>query len=124
MSKPNDEEVPLLVKFIINIVITFGLSLSVYFLLANAFLTFHKLSTYPYTDVSSEQNELATYTDSHENNYYDCSKGILSVEECDLINRYHHNYMNFFKLKLFDIQNSMITKQGQSLKVNTSLFTY
>lgn len=123
-SKKNDAEyVPIVVKLIVNLLVTFGLSLSIYLLFANVLLTVNKMqgtflkSDHSASSLNTARNQLEEFT---KKKYYDCSQSILSSEECDLINNYHDSYLNIFKLKLFE--NAHL--DAQSLTVNTSFFTH
>ncbi len=120
-KKQNLEDVSLVVKLIVNLIVTFGLSLSIYLLFVNVMMTANKMQGYfvknidfssSLDDINDQLNELS------KKKYYDCTQSILSREECDLINKYH--YLNIFKFKFYE----NIDQEIQSLKVNTSLFTY
>ena len=120
------EEIPFGIKLTVNMFITFGLSLSMYLLFANLLLTFHKISLHtPYLRL----NEYAHAINEQQikfmpiKKYYDCAKSILSVEECDTINRYHDNYLNLVKVKLLSSSVGSSDDSSPSLKVNTSFFT-
>lgn len=120
-KKTNPEEIPFVVKVIVNLIATFGLSLSIYLLIVNVMLTATKMQGY-----FGKNIEFSTSLDSVNDQiqeqikkkYYDCTHSILSVDECDLINKYH--YLNIFKFDLYD----NLDLEVQSLKVNTSLYTY
>ena len=72
-------------------------------------------------------------TDNHNNNngkrhfeYYDCSRNILSTEECNTINTYHSEYLNYVRLLKATSNPSRraMLKQANSLKVNTSFYVH
>ena len=118
-KKTNPVDVPLVVKVVVNLIVTFGLSLSIYLLIVNVMLTANKMQGYFGNNIdfgsSLDNDQIQEFT---KKKYYDCTQSILSMEECDLINKYH--YLNIFKFKLY----KNIDSDVQSLKVNTSLFTY
>ena len=131
-----EKPVPLIVNLIINIFITFALSLSIYLLIGNIFLIINKISIeMPFSDLryaSSRLNGDEVHNVQNENYqavlpiYYDCSKSVLSMEECDLINRYHHDHSTSVN-KLLSSASSNVNilnqlEQQSSLKVNTSLY--
>ena len=113
---------PFLVNVVVNLLMTFALSLSIYLLIANVLLTVHKFS---YQSGSARFNfgnggggeRLSPVPVSHESpldhratgdvneagagkKYYDCSTSILSVEECNQINMYHDEYLHLVKAAL------------------------
>ena len=119
-SKASKE--PFLVNVVVNLLMTFALSLSIYLLIANVLLTVHKFS---YQSSGSRFNFGGDRTPvpvSHESTfdrtgggggdsggeksassgkkYYDCSTSILSVEECNQINMYHDEYLHLVKTAL------------------------
>ena len=101
-SIEEEDNIPLLIRIIVNLFITFGLSLSIYLLIANVFLTVHKLSFHTQLLRSNEEDSFVFTPHDPDSNfvfqpnkkYYDCSQGILTIEECDLINRYHSDYLH------------------------------
>lgn len=136
-----DEKAPFLINFLINILITFALSLSIYLLAANIFLTVHKssISFAGYgnyfilskaslsSSIELQSKQLGDFNEI----YYDCSKNILSNEECKLLNSYHSDYLNSLRLFLsstdseqHDYNKKRILEQSNSLKVNTSFFIH
>lgn len=148
-EEENDDKVPAAVNFSINIVITFALSLSIYLLMANVFLTFNKLSSLQWSKGgmllahlndaggfdkvlssngaelgSNSANGLRQVDKSYQ--YYDCSKSLLTLEECDLLNSYHDEYLNSLRSYLTrqSSGNEHHSKLQNSLKVNTSFFIH
>jgi len=132
----NEKPAPLIVNLIINVFITFALSLSIYLLIGNIFLIISKISIdTPFSDLRYASSGLSG-DESHNGQsesyqavlpiYYDCSKSVLSMEECDLINRYHHDHSKSVN-KLLSSSSSSINmlnqlEQKSSLKVNTSFY--
>jgi hypothetical protein len=122
--------IPLIIKIILNLFITFALSLSIYLLLANVILTVHKMSLHSNMLRSSHHDEFSSFEQQRpelfqsNKDYYDCSQGILSMEECDLINRYHSDYLHSVRSALMSKSKfkNYVTVNTNSLKVNTSFF--
>lgn len=129
----NEKPPPLIVTLIINIFITFALSLSIYLLIGNIFLIINKISIEsPFSDLRYASSGLSG-DESHSEHfqavlpiYYDCSKSVLSMEECDLINRYHHDHSTsvskFLSSASSNINMLNQLEQKSSLKVNTSFY--
>lgn len=132
----DEENIPLMIRIVVNLFITFGLSLSIYLLIANVFLTVHKLSFH--TQLLRAANDDETFTmnlleqqrpDLFQSNkdYYNCAQGVLTMEECDLINRYHNDYLHSVRNALMSKtsnmkSNAFLDTSDSSLKVNTSFF--
>lgn len=124
------EKVPILINLSINLIITFALSLSIYLLMANIFLTINKITmhtssmtkganSFSKTSISNNENDKTSYQ------FYDCSKSILSIEECQSLNSYHDEYLNSLRSYLTRQSNGNgPLKQPNSLKVNTSFFVH
>ncbi len=120
-SKP-----PLYLHFLINLLLTFALSLSLYILITNLLLLVHNISIQslletlkPIHDDARFINNLKIYNDKK---FYDCKSNILSLEECDFINNYHMEYINIVKMSHSNKKNYF--SQFNSLKVNTSFYIY
>lgn len=129
------------VNFSMNIVITFALSLSIYLLMANVFLTFNKISNLQWNKnglplafindagmlerVLSDESGARNGAVDKSYQYYDCSKSLLTMEECDLLNTYHDEYLNSLRSYLTRQSNGNEPHKLQnSLKVNTSFFIH
>lgn len=147
LDESEEDKSPFLLNIFINIIITFALSLSIYLLIANIFLTVHKSSlalsgfgnTFMINSGKSSPINLHSQSPDYEYNgyssqtntggeYYDCSKNILSNEECNLLNSYHSEYLNSLRMFLSN-QNEFTNRkhlfqQKNSLKVNTSFFIH
>lgn len=117
----------------INLFVTFALTLSIYLLIANVFLTVHKITIQTSFSPIRFPTESNTFTlisgnarkEDSDQKYYDCSKSILSAEECDLINNYHSDYMDSInKLLSSSSKSNKIKASSNSLKVNTSFFIH
>jgi hypothetical protein len=133
-SIEEEDNIPLLIRIIVNLFITFGLSLSIYLLIANVFLTVHKLSFHTQLLRHNEEDSFAFAPHDPDRNfvfqpnkkYYDCSQGVLSIEECDLINRYHSDYLHSVRSAMLMSSKKINTNNmgidTSSLKVNTSFF--
>lgn len=116
---------PFLVNVVVNLLMTFALSLSIYLLIANVLLAVHKFSYQSVAGgnrfnfngdrapvpVSHSQHESTVSLDRPGDDsasasgggakkYYDCSTSILSVEECNQINMYHDEYLHLVKAAL------------------------
>ena len=139
---------PVLLNLAINVFITFALSLSIYLLIANIFLIINKISVdSPFADMryassflgddlynqqqqqQQQQNEYlqAAAAVAALPAYYDCSNSVLSLEECDIINRYHNDHLLSINKLLTSSSNSKSLTQLQhsdSLRVNTSLYIH
>lgn len=139
---------PIVVNFSTNLIITFALSLAIYLLMANVFLTFNKISSswsfltsssppgvliwsggnHNYmngADGGSSGGDGSTGARDRSYQYYDCAKSILSMEECELLNTYHDEYLN--SLRSYLTRSKSQTEQLSqlnSLKVNTSFFIH
>lgn len=138
---------PIVVNFSTNLIITFALSLAIYLLMANVFLTFNKISSsWSFLTSSSPPGVLiwsgnnnymnggdggsssgdgSTGARDRSYQYYDCAKSILSMEECELLNTYHDEYLN--SLRSYLTRSKSQTEQLSqlnSLKVNTSFFIH
>lgn len=134
-SVEEEDNIPLVIRLVVNLFITFGLSLSIYLLIANVFLTVHKISFHTQLLRANEDDSFSFASHDQDRNfvfqpnkkYYDCSQGVLSPEECDLINRYHSDYLHsvrsamLMSSKKMD-KNNMIFTDNNSLRVNTSFF--
>jgi len=127
----NDKPPPLIINIMINLFVTFALTLSIYLLIANVFLTVHKINMQTSFSPIRFPTESNTFTlmngngrkDDSDQKYYDCSKSVLSAEECDLINNYHSDYMESInKLLSSSSKSNKIKSSSNSLKVNTSFF--
>ena len=137
---------PIVVNFSTNLIITFALSLAIYLLMANVFLTFIKISSSWSFLTSSSPPGVLIWSGNHNYmnggdaasssdgstgardrsyQYYDCAKSILSIEECELLNTYHDEYLNSLRsyLTRSKSQNEQLS-QLNSLKVNTSFFIH
>ncbi|CAF0714677.1 unnamed protein product [Brachionus calyciflorus] len=141
------DQVPFLVNLFVNIIITFSLSLSIYLLIGNVYLTLQKSST----NLNSFQNNFAfpkakifdnSFNELKNEIFYDCSKKILTNEECDQLNSYHNKYLNSLRYYLSNIdedddndEESIRSKTtitnfkkffalSDTLKVNTSFFIH
>lgn len=138
-STEEDDHVPLLIRILVNLFITFGLSLSIYLLIANVFLTVHKLSLHTqllrgtYDDDSFTLSALEQQRPDlfqADKQYYDCSQGVLTLEECDLLNRYHNDYLHSVRSALLASSSKSLKSNvvhdpsGNSLRVNTSFFIH
>ena len=131
--KTKEKKTPVIINIAVNVFITFGLSLSIYLLIANIFLTVHKLGIQTSIFSSIKYQGANPFTFTPESNselyntvnikYYDCSISILSPEECDLINQYHDHYLNSVRMGLF-VKQSEKNVETRSLKVNTSFFIH
>jgi hypothetical protein len=131
-KKEESDQIRFGIKLLVNFVIIFGLSLSTFSLLSNMLCTIQKISTNSqynsniflerknYKTILNRANELIQ-TDSKK--YYDCKKSILSVEECDQINKYYDIYFNLFKFKHFE-NKVFLSSFDESLKANTSFFKH
>lgn len=132
--KCSAEKVPIVVNLIVNFLIMSALSLSIYLLIANIFLTINKISMQTsllsrsiITDASSNsfQSNLNYVDDFKANKYYDCSKSILSNDECELLNSYHNEYLNALRSYLLKQSTGyQAAVSANSLKVNTSFFIH
>jgi hypothetical protein len=126
----NKETTPVLIKLLVNLVLTLGLSVSMYLLFSNILLTFHKISMQApfltrFHDSSSNSMPFEQTEMFPNKKYYDCTKTILSIEECDLINEYHDSFLRYFKIKLFSTnENKLLEMSGKNLTINTTFFTY
>lgn len=139
-TSPRQGTVPTGVNFSMNIVITFALSLSIYLLMANVFLTFNKISNLQWnknglplafvSDAGMLDRVLSDGSGARgavdkTYQYYDCSKSLLTIEECDLLNSYHDEYLNSLRSYLTRQSNGNEQHKLQnSLKVNTSFFIH
>ncbi len=116
----------------VNLFVTFGLSLSIYLLIANIFLTYYKFSIQDgylkgtsYTSDNHLDEKYSFEAEHRFSNYYDCSKNILTIEECNTLNDYHREYLNTVLKYLSTKKNGKyMLEQKNSLKVNTSLFVH
>lgn len=140
------DKVPGVVNFSVNLVITFALSLSIYLLMANVFLTYNKISNIKNSGILlGHINSAGFFTPASESmrgagggqdksyQYYDCTKSLLTSEECELLNSYHDEYLNTLRLYLTRRQSATNVLGGNepaafmqhnSLKVNTSFFVH
>ena len=137
----SEKTAPIFVNLIINVFITFALSLSIYLLIANIFLVINKISVdSPFADLRYASGFLSDDLNQQQNTqhndhlqqaalplYYDCSNSVLSSEECDIINRYHSDHLNSINKLLSSSSNSKSLNQLQhsdSLRVNTSFYIH
>lgn len=131
------EKLPIMVNCSMNLVITFALSLSIYLLMANVFLTFNKFSSLQWSKsgillgqlngaggfVGEARGNGASGSGDKTYQYYDCSKSLLTLEECELLNSYHDEYLDSLRSYLTR-QHEPHRQQHNSLKVNTSFFVH
>lgn len=141
-STQDTTKLPFLINFFINSIITFSLSLSIYLLIGNVYLTIQKSSSaldsfhhqllFPGRYLSVKNDDQSKSFDQVP--FYDCSKNILTIEECNLVNSYHKQYLDSLKnyLSKIDQDDDEVTfskyknffQLANSLKVNTSFFIY
>lgn len=141
-STGDKTQLPFFLNFCINSIITFSLSLSIYLLIGNVYLTIQKSSLaldslhhqllFPGRHLSVKNSDQPKSLDQVP--FYDCSKNILSKEECNLVNSYHKEYLDSLKnyLSNIDQDDDEVTfskfknlfQLTNSLKVNTSFFIY
>lgn len=135
-------QLPFCLNFCINSIITFSLSLSIYLLIGNVYLTiqksssaldsFHNQLLFPGKHFSAKKTDQSNSLE--QTPFYDCSKNILTKEECNLVNSYHSEYLTSLKnyLSNIDQDDDEVTFSkyrnffhlANSLKVNTSYFIY
>ncbi|RNA32911.1 hypothetical protein BpHYR1_023113 [Brachionus plicatilis] len=135
-------QLPFCLNFCINSIITFSLSLSIYLLIGNVYLTLQKSSSvldsfhhqllFPGEHFSAKK--LVPSNTLDQTPFYDCSKNILTKEECNLVNSYHSEYLTSLKNYLSNIdqdddevtftKHKNLFQLSNSLKVNTSFFIY
>lgn len=125
-------ELPLvIINMLVNLIVTAALSLSIYLLMVNMFLTVYKFN------MSGESSMQDVGGMSYQSvtpplpvpKYYDCStSNLLSVDECDLLNSYHARFLHSLGANLIDeTQRGDLDATGNkpsldSLKINTSLY--
>jgi hypothetical protein len=126
-SLSNETKPPFLIHILVNLVLTFALSLSMYLLLSNILLTIHKISIQTLFDTTykpmDDEARFLNLKNQYQNDrkYYDCADSVLTLEECELLNNYHNEYMRMVKSNQNDYHSY---KQISSLKVNTSLYIH
>ena len=138
-AKKKEPSLFFLMNIFINLLVTFALSLSIYLLIANVFLTVYKLNTITsptsmydtatnlnyHLDLNNKNNQGQQSIEIIQNKYYDCSKNLLTLEECDLLNTYHSEYLNSLRSYLIDKGNDNFNariNQMSNLKVNTTYY--
>jgi hypothetical protein len=149
-SMNQDQEPPFLLNIFINLLITFALSLSIYLLITNIFLTVYKINiqtsgqlfgaggsgevlfnNYNFKNLNKQlrEHDEEMSVEIVQEKYYDCSsRNILNSEECDLINSYHRDYLNTMNQLRNSLESSsnpvdisLAPKQSQ-LKINTTIY--
>jgi hypothetical protein len=106
----------------LSILITCVLSLTIYLLISNSLLVVLKFHEH-----LSGQNPFANYTRSQELSenhikFYDCSRNILTPEECFHVNAYYNQCFNFFKFLFRDKRRFFMFHRVAHFEVNTNVF--
>jgi hypothetical protein len=142
-----EDEPLLIITIITNVCMILALSISLFMLFSNMFLFVHKIgmqinlynSIWHGDGYSGSSSSLPI--DSHSPNgdkyypndfiqYYDCSNGVLSMDECNKINNYHDEFMKYLSMYISNTKSSSIDLNqvklplNSFLKVNTSFYIY